>query len=104
MQRLSGAIFKQDNFQPHTAKVSQDCLRSVINFPWSVRLPDLSPIEYIWDNLGRRVELPTCLNKLEAGLQQIWNEISEDILQNLYVSMPDRIASRIRTRGGSKGY
>ncbi|GFV51020.1 transposable element Tcb1 transposase [Trichonephila clavipes] len=33
MQRLPGAIFKQDNARPHTARVSQDCLRTVTTLP-----------------------------------------------------------------------
>ncbi|GFT95561.1 transposable element Tcb2 transposase [Trichonephila clavipes] len=104
MQRFPGAIFQQDNAQFHTAKVSQDCLHTVTTLPWPARSPDLSPIKPIWDPLGRRVGQPTTLNELEARLQQIWNEISQDIIQNSYVSMPDRIASCIRARGGSTGY
>ncbi|GFX13767.1 hypothetical protein TNCV_1718751 [Trichonephila clavipes] len=41
------------------------------------------------------------LNELEARLQQIWSEMSQDIIQNMYVSMPHRITSCIRARGGS---
>lgn len=104
MQRLPGAIFQQDNARPHTARVSQDCLRTVTTLPWPARSPDLSPIEHIWDHLGRRVGHPTSLNELEARLQQIWNEMSQDIIQNLYDSMPDRIASCIRARGGPTEY
>ncbi|GFW75450.1 transposable element Tcb1 transposase [Trichonephila clavipes] len=103
-QWLPGTIFQQDNDWPHTARVSQDCLRTVTTLPWLVRSPDLSPIENIWDHLGWRVGNPTSLNELEARLQQIWNEMSQDILQNLYASMPDRIATCIRARGGSTGY
>ncbi|GFX04004.1 transposable element Tcb2 transposase [Trichonephila clavipes] len=33
--RFPGAIFQQDNAQPHTARVSQDCLRTVTILPWS---------------------------------------------------------------------
>ncbi|GFV58780.1 transposable element Tcb2 transposase [Trichonephila clavipes] len=43
--------------------------------------------------LGRRIGHPTSLNELEARLQQIWNEMSQDIIQNLYASIPDRMAS-----------
>ncbi|GFW88465.1 transposable element Tcb1 transposase [Trichonephila clavipes] len=102
MQRLPVAIFQQDYVQPHTAKVSQDCLRTVTTLPWPAGSPDLSPIEPIWYHLGRRVGHPTNLNELEARLQQIWNEMSQDIIQNLYSSMPDLMASCIRARGGSK--
>ncbi|GFX46396.1 transposable element Tcb2 transposase [Trichonephila clavipes] len=47
MQRLPGAIFQQDNGRPHTARVSQDFLRTVTILPWPARSPDLSPIEPI---------------------------------------------------------
>ncbi|GFU85086.1 transposable element Tcb2 transposase [Trichonephila clavipes] len=65
---LLGAIFQQDNARPHTAKVSQDCLRTVTTLPWLTRSPDVSPIEHIRDHLGRRVGHPTSLNELEARL------------------------------------
>ncbi|GFW99640.1 transposable element Tcb2 transposase [Trichonephila clavipes] len=41
MQRLPGAIFQQGNARPHTARVSQDCLRTVTTFPWPARSPDV---------------------------------------------------------------
>ncbi|GFX35205.1 leucine--tRNA ligase, cytoplasmic [Trichonephila clavipes] len=103
MQRLPGAIFQQDNARPQTARVSSDCLRTVNTLPWLARPPNLYPIEHICDHLGRRVGYPTSLNELEAWLQQIWNEMFQDIIQNLYASMPDRIASCIRARGDSTG-
>ncbi|GFV74236.1 transposable element Tcb2 transposase [Trichonephila clavipes] len=65
MQRLPGAIFQQDNAQPHTAKVSQDCLWTVTALFWPARSPDLSPIEHIWDHLERRVGHPPILNDIE---------------------------------------
>ncbi|GFV47048.1 transposable element Tcb1 transposase [Trichonephila clavipes] len=97
-------FFKQDNALPHTARVSQDFLRTVTTLPWPALSPDLSPIEHIWDHLRRRFCHPTSLNELEAKLQQIWNEMSQDIIQNLYASKPDCIASCICARGGSTGY
>ncbi|GFX16473.1 transposable element Tcb1 transposase [Trichonephila clavipes] len=103
MKRLPGAIFQQDNARPPTARVSQDSLNTVTTLPWPVKSPDLSLIEHIWDNFGRRVGHPTNLNELEARLQQIWNEISQDIIQNLYASILDHIAWCIRSRGGSTG-
>ncbi|GFU85874.1 transposable element Tc3 transposase [Trichonephila clavipes] len=96
--------FQQDNARPHTARVSNDCLHTVTIIPCPARSPDVSPIEHIWYHLGRRVGHPTSLKELEARLQQIRNEMSEDIIQNLYASMPNRIASYIRSRKGSTGY
>ncbi|GFW91190.1 transposable element Tcb2 transposase [Trichonephila clavipes] len=69
IQRFPGALFQQDNARPHTASVSQDCLRTVTTLPWPAPSPDLFLIEHIWGLLGRRVEHPSSLNELEAGLQ-----------------------------------
>ncbi|GFT65739.1 transposable element Tcb1 transposase [Trichonephila clavipes] len=99
MQRLPGAIFKQDNARSHIARVSQGCLYTVTILPWPARSPDLSPIQHIWDHLGWRFGYLPSLNEIEVRLQQIWNEMSQDIIQNWYVSMQDRIASCIRVRG-----
>ncbi|GFW39519.1 transposable element Tcb2 transposase [Trichonephila clavipes] len=104
MRRVPGAIFQQDNARPHTARLLQDCHCTVTTLPGPARSPDLSPIEHIWDHLGRRIGHLTGLNELEARLQQIWYEMSQDIIQNLYASMPDRIASCILARGDSTGY
>ncbi|GFV99834.1 transposable element Tcb2 transposase [Trichonephila clavipes] len=100
----AGVISQQDNARPHMARVSQDCLHMVTNLPWPARSPDLSAIEHIWDHLGWRDAHPACLNEIEARLQQIRNEMYQDIIQNLYASMPDRIASCIPARGVSTGY
>ncbi|GFT28461.1 transposable element Tcb2 transposase [Trichonephila clavipes] len=65
MQRLPGALFQQENPQPHTARVTQNCLHTVTTILWPARSPDLSPMEYIWDHLGRRVGHTRNLNELE---------------------------------------
>ncbi|GFY09089.1 transposable element Tcb2 transposase [Trichonephila clavipes] len=54
MQWLPGVIFQQGNARPNTARVSQDCIHTVTTLPWPSRSTDLSPIEHIWDHLGRR--------------------------------------------------
>ncbi|GFS79163.1 transposable element Tcb1 transposase [Trichonephila clavipes] len=100
MERLPGATFQQDNARLDIAKVSQDCLNTLTTLPWSARSPYLSKIEHISDHMGRRVGHPTILDELEAKLQQILNEMTQEIIQNLYAFMPDRIASCIRARGG----
>ncbi|GFU73465.1 transposable element Tcb2 transposase [Trichonephila clavipes] len=51
MQRLPEAIFQQCSAS--TTRVSQICPRTVTTLPWPARFQDLSPIEPIWDYLGR---------------------------------------------------
>ncbi|GFT28701.1 transposable element Tcb2 transposase [Trichonephila clavipes] len=50
---LIETIFQQDNTRPHPARVSQDRLLAITTLPWPARSPDSSPIEHIWDHLGR---------------------------------------------------
>ncbi|GFX51603.1 transposable element Tcb1 transposase [Trichonephila clavipes] len=104
MQRHPGAIFQNDNPQLYTARVSQDCLRTVTALSWHARSPYLFPIVPIFDHLGQRVGHTRSLNEQEARLQQIWNKMSQDIIQKLYAPMPDRIASCHHARGSSSGY
>ncbi|GFU29228.1 hypothetical protein TNCV_4467811 [Trichonephila clavipes] len=53
-------------------RVSQDCLRTVTSLSWSDRSQDLSPIEHIWDHLGRQFGHPTRLNELETRYNGQW--------------------------------
>ncbi|GFX79281.1 transposable element Tcb1 transposase [Trichonephila clavipes] len=104
VKNLQGVIFQQDNARPPTARMPQYCLHTVTTISWTDRYADLFPIEHIWDYLGRRFGHPTSLNELEARLQLIWNEMPQNIIQNLYSSMPDRIASYIRARRVRQGF
>ncbi|GFU99069.1 transposable element Tcb2 transposase [Trichonephila clavipes] len=84
--------FQQDNARSHTARPKTVPQRYY--FPWLYPIARfVSNRVYIWDHLERQFGHPTSLNELEARLQQIWNKMSEDIIQNSFASMLDRIAS-----------
>ena len=59
MERHPGFVFQQDNAHPHTALITTDLLQrnNVQMLDWPVRSPNLSPIEHVWDILGRRVRV-----------------------------------------------
>ncbi|GFW62304.1 transposable element Tcb2 transposase [Trichonephila clavipes] len=61
--------------------MSQDYLQNVATDPWPAQFPDLSPTEHFWDLLSWRVGHLTSLNELEARIQQMWNEMSQDIIK-----------------------
>ncbi|GFW18842.1 transposable element Tcb2 transposase [Trichonephila clavipes] len=101
---LPGAIFQQDNARPHTARVAQDFLRHFQTLPWPARSPDLSPVEYVWDQLKR--QMPSChsVHDLELAVQDLWAHLPQDNIKCLINSMPDRVAACIAAGGGPTRY
>ncbi|UYV73801.1 K02A2.6-like [Cordylochernes scorpioides] len=55
LQGVPNALYQQDNARPHTARISQQALQDVQMPPWPPYSPDLSPIEPVWDIIGRRL-------------------------------------------------
>ncbi|UYV78489.1 hypothetical protein LAZ67_16001717 [Cordylochernes scorpioides] len=55
LQGVPNALYQQDNARPHTARISQQALQDVQLLPWPPYSPDLSPIEHVWDIIGRRL-------------------------------------------------
>jgi hypothetical protein len=49
--------FQQDNARPHSARLTTAFLRQqgINTLPWPAFSSDLSPIEHLWDQLGRAV-------------------------------------------------
>ncbi|UYV65492.1 hypothetical protein LAZ67_3004512 [Cordylochernes scorpioides] len=68
LQGVLNALYQQDNARPHTARISQQALQDVQMLPWPPYSPDLSPIEHVWDIIGRRLHaLPQPRQKTNCG-------------------------------------
>ncbi|GFV01254.1 transposable element Tcb1 transposase [Trichonephila clavipes] len=50
-------LFMDDNAHAHHANIVDECLESedITRMDWPAYLPDLNPIEHVWDMLGRRI-------------------------------------------------
>ena len=102
--------FQQDNARPHVARVTLDILRQqLINtLPWPSLSPNLSPIEHVWAELGRRVRSrpvqPAYLQQLKAALNQEWQAIPQYIICRYVQSMHRRCQAVIQAKGGHTRY
>ena len=93
-------------------KVARICRRFVnrnnVNvLPWPAVSPDMNPIEHIWDYLGRKVRARGNVHNvrdLENALIQEWNNISNVVIRRYVMSMQDRLAACINSRGGHTRY
>ncbi|GFX49830.1 hypothetical protein TNCV_3073831 [Trichonephila clavipes] len=101
---------QQDYARPPVAKTVRDfCSAQHLQLlPWPAYLPDLFPIEYVWDFVGRRLAcypLPVASNdELLLHIQAIWNYLLQADIQNLFGSMPRRLAALIAEHGGYTKY
>ena len=74
--------------------------------PWQARSPDLSPIEHVWEILGRRVKArnPQSVHDLETFLREEWNILPQDRLRHFIHSTRRRVISVIDANGGHTRY
>ena len=70
------AGFTTDKVWPHAARDCRDFLanNNIVPLNWPPNSPDLSPVEYLWDDLDRRVKKrqnpPTTLAQLRNALEE----------------------------------
>ncbi|GBN09856.1 hypothetical protein AVEN_59527-1 [Araneus ventricosus] len=104
MNSIQGCVCQQDNARPHTAVVTQHALRSFNMLTWPARSPNLSPIEHVWDIIGRQLEchpqpaltVPVLIDQV----QQAWNSIPQTDIWHLYDTMHARLHACILNSGG----
>ncbi|GFW23398.1 transposable element Tcb2 transposase [Trichonephila clavipes] len=96
--------FQQGNARTHTARVAEDSLRHLQTFPWPSRSPDLSPVEYMWDQLKRQI--PSChsVHDLELAVEDLWAHLPQDNIRCLINSMPDSVVACIAAGGSPTHY
>ena len=98
-----------DNARPHVARICRQFLnRNNVNvLPWPAVSPDMNPIEYIWDYLGRKARARGNVNNLrdlENASIQDWNNIPNVDIRRYVRSMRGRFAACINSRGGHTRY
>ncbi|UYV65857.1 hypothetical protein LAZ67_3005721, partial [Cordylochernes scorpioides] len=101
LQGVPNALYQQDNARPHIARISQQALQDVQMLPWPPYSPDLSPIEHVWDIIGRRLHAlpqPRSEDELWQMVEREWRAIPQDAIRTLIDSLPRRVAACIAVR------
>lgn len=103
-------IFMHDNTRRHTVRIVSDYLNEVgiTQMGWPARSPAMNPIEHVWDYLGRKVRqrnlAPNNVEELKSALVGEWNNLPQELIDNVIQSMGNRIQALIRARGGNTRY
>ncbi len=100
---------QDDNSSIHRAEIvsqykRRENIRSLEN--WPARSPDLNPIETLWAIFKKRIRdrAPKDLEQLKSYAFQEWTNISQDLIQKLYRSMPKRLKEVIKAQGKNTKY
>lgn len=103
-------IFMQDNAPIHTSNSTRQWLatRNIPLFQHPARSPDLNPIENVWGILARRVYADNkrygSKDELKEGIKAAWDGLEPEVLNNLVLSMPNRVFELIQRNGGPIKY
>jgi hypothetical protein len=106
------AVFQDDDSSIHADIPVQSWFEehesAFRHFPWPAHTPDLSITEPLWSVLEtgvrNRFPPPTYLKQLEDVPQEEWCTIPLWTVENLYESIPKRIAAVLIENTGSTPY
>lgn len=103
-------VFQQDGASIHTSKETSEWIedKNITVLPWPSMSPDLNIIENIWAYMAQRVYDGDTVylnkNQLMVAIQEVWDNISEDYLKNLYNSIGKRLVQVIERKGKATDY
>ena len=80
---LPDFVFQDDNSYPHRTHIVLDFLeyQGVEHMEWPKMVPDLNPIEHLWDQIGRQVaahvEYESTLEDLRFHIVDEWDALPQ---------------------------
>lgn len=104
------SLFMQDGAPAHTARSTLAWLQQndISCLKWTAQSPDMNPIEHMWFILDqavrKRSNKPSNRVNLLEILQAEWEAIPQATINNLILSMPQRVSDLYHARGGSTRY
>ena len=101
----SRPFYMDDNARPHRARIVNQYKQqeAIDTIPWLAMLPDMNPIEHVWDYIGQRLNHrnPQCQNlaELRTAIVEEWQNVPQYKLRKLFHSMKRRAKELFRKRG-----
>ena len=108
--RQHNFTFQQDNTRAHVARLSMAFLQqnNANMMHWPPYIPNLSPIEHLWDVLDRHVcnhlQPPTTFQTQCLAPIQEWNAIPQADINRLILSMTRHVRVGLLANGGHTSY
>lgn len=105
-----GFTLQDDNARPHRAHSVQRYLveHGIRRMDWPACSPDMNCIEHAWSFLRRaisnRPHHPLTIQELRNAALEEWDNLPQESLDALVLSMPRRIQECLRVRGGPTRY
>jgi hypothetical protein len=103
-------LYQHDNAPCHKARSVTEWFvdNKVQEMDCPTQSPDLNPTEHLWDELERqlryRSQCPTSLIALATTLQEEWAAILLDTFKHQIESLPGRVRSVTKAKGGPTRY
>jgi len=103
-----GYILQQDNARCHTSKSTTEWFdkQGITVLKWPAMSPDLNPIENLWSVIKGRLEKldPSRMEDMKYGIEKIWEDIDQELLESLIGSMKKRMELCIAAEGEKINY
>nr|CAH7733519.1 unnamed protein product [Callosobruchus chinensis] len=98
-------IFMDDNARPH----QQDLVNgNIARLEWPAMSPDLNPIEHVWNYVStaifKRNNPPRSTQEHIVAATEEWDNIPQEVINNLIIGMHRHVDALIRSRGGNNKY
>ncbi|RZC31823.1 DDE 3 domain containing protein, partial [Asbolus verrucosus] len=101
-------IFLDDNAKPHRPRVVLDFLENekIGRLKLPPHNPDRNPVEHGWDMLQRAFEntVPPPARELGGALLLFWDNLPQNDIDHLFLSIPKHCQEVIDRRGGHTHY
>nr|CAH7728608.1 unnamed protein product [Callosobruchus chinensis] len=103
-------IFMGDNARPLHTRAVQQALENgnIARLEWPAMSPDMNPIEHVWGYVSRAIfnrnNHPRSTQELIVVTTEEWDNIPQEVINNLIIGMHRRVDALIRSRGGNTKY